>query len=203
MVRYLFLGILLVTGSFPSYAMGDKYSPATYILQLSSNLKCDTINIELIARSDDNVQYLRYSKSAYAAANVPAGTYAFGNVICTTEGGRENFDMLIGKIAEFTLSSGQVYYGGRMIFEEVDNVGTNDAPDVLNNCTNVNSRARGEKDNRCRDGIGVDTKSQTAKQIRVYAPDVTDEDISSIRTALSASENQLRYLPLKLSKPAS
>jgi hypothetical protein len=60
------------------------------------------------------------------------------------------------------------------------------------------SRARGQSSNQCRDGVGVDTSAPTSKQINVYRPEVTEQDISVVRSALSASKAQLLYLPLEL-----
>jgi hypothetical protein len=46
--------------------------------------------------------------------------------------------------------------------------------------------------------VGVDTSAPTSKHINVYRPEVTDEDLAVVRSALSATKEQLLYLPLKL-----
>ena len=172
-------------------------APATYIMQLSSNLNCETLDIEMVSQAQNIRRFIRFTSGAFAAAELPEGTYSFGEVTCTKQEGAQTYDLFEDKVAPFQLTAGQAYYGGRMIFEEVSEVDVNGAPKVLSNCTNLRSRARGESSNDCRDGVGVNATAQQSKQIKVYFPDVTDEDIKVVRTAMSATKEQLKYLPLK------
>jgi hypothetical protein len=198
MDRSLLLPFVFFLGSVPSIAISANYSPATYILQVSSNLSCETLNIELISQADDTRQHLRYGSSAFAAVEMPSGFYTFGDVTCINKEDAKVHDLLRNKIAPIHLYAGQAYYGGRIIFEEVVAVDANGSPDVLSHCPRVMSRARGQSSNQCRDGVGVDTSAPTSKQINVYRPEVTEQDISVVRSALSASKAQLLYLPLEL-----
>ena len=198
MDRLLLLTLVFFLGTVPSIAISANYTPATYILQVSSNLGCETLDIELISQADDTRQHIRYGSSAFAAVEMPSGTYIFGDVTCINKEDAKVHNLLSDKIAPIHLNAGQVYYGGRIIFEEVVSVDANGSPDVFNNCPRVMSRARGQSSNQCSDGVGVDTSAPTSKQINVYRPEVTDQDIAVVRSALSATKEQLLYLPLKL-----
>ena len=193
MFRSILIAIICAVSSISAFA---KTSQVSYLLQISSNLQCQSLAIELISQADETVSYLRFKQSAFATVEVTEGTYTFGQVICTTEDGRESFDVLIGAIAPFSLSADKAYYGGRLIFEDVAKVAANDAPDVLSNCTRLISKARGIKSDECRDGVGVETNAQATRQIRVYAPEITADELKTVRDALSATEDQLVYLPL-------
>ena len=198
MDRLLLLTLVFFLGTVPSIAISANYTPATYILQVSSNLGCETLDIELISQADDTRQHIRYGSSAFAAVEMPSGTYIFGDVTCINKENAKVHNLLSDKIAPIHLNAGQAYYGGRIIFEEVVSVDANGSPDVFNNCPRVMSRARGQSSNQCSDGVGVDTSAPTSKQINVYRPDVTDQDIAVVRSALSATKEQLLYLPLKI-----
>ena len=173
---------------------------ATYVLQVSSNLGCVNLDIELISDKLDTPQYVKFTSSAYGATTLPQGEYTFGSVICIDKEGRQELDVLKGKIMAFSLSAGKVYYGGRLIFKKVEGLDVNSAPKVIENCTQMISSARGEPSNECSDGVGVDTAARKNYQVNVYAPEVTEKDIEIVRTALSLSENQLIYLPIKYKK---
>jgi hypothetical protein len=198
MDRLVLLSFVFFLGAVPSIAISANYSPATYIMQVSSNLNCETLDIELISQADDTRQHIRFGSSAFSAVEVPSGTYAFGGVTCTNKNDAKVHDLLSDKIAPIQLNAGQAYYGGRIIFEEVVAVDANGTPDVFSNCPRVISRARGQSVNDCADGVGVDTSAKTSKHINVYRPEVTDQDIAVVRSAFSASKEQLLYLPLKL-----
>lgn len=182
---------------FCATSMLAQGSPVTYILEVSSNLNCDTLNIELISKADDSVQYLKYTTSAFAAISLPLGRHDFGQVICTTNKDREVFDMLIDQLPPLELNAEKAYYGGRLIFSETSQVAVNKAPKVLSNCTHLISKARGEKTDDCRDGVGVETTAQASRQIKVYAPEVTEDHLKFVRDALSLTEAQLIYLSLR------
>ena len=173
---------------------------ATYILQVSSNLDCKNLDISLISNKLDTPQYLKFTSSAYAAINLPEGHYSFGIVICSDKDGRQTFDILSEKIMPLSLLTGKAYYGGRLIFQKIEKADINSKPKVLENCTQVRSRARGETSNECRDGVGVETSAQTHYQINAFIPEVTDKDIGIVRSTLSMSEEQLLYLPIQYKK---
>jgi hypothetical protein len=198
MDRLVLFSIIFFLGTVPIVAISANSFPATYILQVSSNLSCETLDIELISQADDTRQHIRYGSSAFAAVEMPSGSYTFGDVTCMNKDDAKVHDLLSDKIAPIYLNAGQAYYGGRIIFEEVVAVDANGSPDVLSNCPRVMSRARGQGSNQCRDGVGVDTSAPTSKQINVYRPEVTDEDLAIVRSALSATKKQLLYLPLEL-----
>lgn len=170
--------------------------PATYILQVTSNLGCSNLNIELVSSANNTRQYIKFTTGAFAAAKLSSGSYHFGEVICTSDDGVHTFDVLKDKIAPFSLSAGQTYFAGRLIFEESENTDANNGKEVYDNCTRIISRARGESNNECRDGTGPE--SSVAKQVSVYIPKVDEKDITAVRTALSATKDQLVYLPFKV-----
>ena len=198
MDRSILLPFLFILGPVQATAAIAEPSPATYIMQVTSNLSCETLDIELISQADNTHQNIRFKSSAFSAVELPAGAYTFGDVICTNKKNVQAHDLLSEKIAPFYLTAGQAYYGGRIIFQELVTVDPNGSPDVFSNCTRSISRARGVSSNECRDGVGVDTSAQTSTQINVYLPEVLDEDIALVRSALSATKEQLLYLPLKL-----
>lgn len=197
MYHFVLLTVVFILGSSVAIAKSADSASATYIMQVSSNLNCETLDIELISQARDIPQHLKFGAGAFAAAELPLGTYKFGDVTCAKESGTQTFDMLKNMIAPLYLSTNQVYYGGRIIFQEVSEVDANQAPKVLSNCTRLISRARGDTGNECRDGVGVDTSAQKSKMLKVFFPEVTDEDIKTVRSALSATEDQFRYLPLQ------
>jgi hypothetical protein len=198
MDRSILLLFLFILGSVPATAAISEPSSATYIMQVTSNLSCETLDIVLISQADNTHENIRFKSSAFSAVDLPSGVYTFGDVICTKKRSTQVHDLLSKKIAPLHLAAGQAYYGGRIIFQELVTMDANGSPDVLSNCTRSISRARGESSNECRDGVGVDTSAQTSMQINVYLPEIMDEDIALVRSAFSATKDQLLYLPLKL-----
>jgi len=173
---------------------------ATYILQVSSNLDCKNLDISLISDKSNTPQYLKFTSSAYAAIDLPQGNYSFGSATCSNEDGKQTFNILREKIMPLSLAAGKVYYGGRLIFKKVENADITRQPKVLENCTRVMSAGRGESSNECRDGVGVETSARTQYQINAFIPEVTDKDIGIVRSTLSMSEDQFRYLPIQYKK---
>jgi len=199
MDRSILLPFLFILGPVPAAAVIAEPSPATYIMQVTSNLSCETLDIELISQADNTHQNIRFKSSAFSAVELPAGAYTFGDVICTNKESAQVHDLLSEKIAPFYLTAGQAYYGGRIIFQELVTVDPNGSPKDLNNCPRIISRARGESSNECLTAVtGIYPSAQTSTQINVYLPEVLDEDIALVRSALSATKEQLLYLPLKL-----
>mgnify|MGYP000668580548 CR=1 FL=1 len=198
MDRSILLPFLFFLGSVAATSAIARPSPATYIMQVTSNLSCETLDIQLISQVDNALENIRFKSSAFSSVELPVGAYTFGDVICTNKENAQIHDLLSKKIAPLNLAVGQAYYGGRLIFQERVTVDVNGTPKVLSNCTRSISRARGESSNECRDGVGVDTSAQTSTEINVYLPEVKDEDIALVRSALSATKEQLLYLPLKL-----
>ena len=85
-----------------------------------------------------------------------------------------------------------------MMFKQASSVQANDAPDALSSCTFIRSNARGDSDNTCQDGTGTDGSVPISSTIEVFLPKVLESEISAVRTAMSATEEQLIYLPLKV-----
>jgi hypothetical protein len=198
MYRLALISISMLFSAVPASAMSSADQPATYIMQVSSNLKCDKLNIELVSKQSDYSQVMQFNKGAFAATELPAGTYEFGTVTCTKKNKDVSYDFLKDKIAPIELSAGQAYFGGRMMFKQATSVKLNDVPDTLDDCAYVRSNARGDSDNTCRDGVGASTSIPLSTQIQVFLPKVLDSEIAAVRTAMSATEEQLIYLPLKV-----
>ena len=179
----------------------SKPAMATFVLQVSSNLNCESLAIELNALGQEQHHYLEYTTKAFASVSMPEGKYSFGSVNCRTKEGQQTFDVLHDKLMPLAVDSGQTYYGGRLIFrEEVEQVVAEGLPNILDSCTRLYSNARGKKtDNLC-DGAGVKSEGQTSRRIEVYMPEVADEDIAAMKQALSTSGDLLQHLPLKLKK---
>lgn len=172
----------------------DKVS---YVLQVTSDLHCDQLDIELISESGA-IQILSYTTSAFAALDLQPSLYSYGDLTCLRGGTAESFSVLNDKLDVVTLSAGSHYYGGRLIFIKQKKLDTNANPEVLDNCPEVISRARGEASNECRDGVGIDSSAALTEQINIFAPEVTETEIEAIRKALSVDKSQLQYLPIKL-----
>lgn len=66
---------------------------------------------------------------------------------------------------------------------------------MIDNCPNVNSKARGDNDD-CTDGVGVNTSPVETKTINVYAPALATADLERVRSVLQVSDEQLLYIPL-------
>lgn len=169
---------------------------ATYILQVGSNLACDSFDIELKSQNLKNNGFLTYKSSAYAVVELPQDKYTFGNVFCSKGNQRQEMALLRDKLEPFSLVAGRIYYGGTLVFQKFGQIETASEPKVLDNCTNLISRARGAPDNECRDGVGVESEAQKNYKINAYAPEVTPNEIELVNTALSLAENQLEYLPI-------
>ncbi|MGB3726036.1 MAG: hypothetical protein WA981_09750 [Glaciecola sp.] len=193
--RSLLTTALLLGATSFTFANTSQAVTATYILQVSSNLNCESLAIELQSTQSANKQYIQFGAGAFAAATLPDTTYEFGEVSCTKDNDTQRYDLLKGKMSPLTVEAGKTYYGGRIIFKEAPFVDTNDAPDELSECTNMRGSQRGESDSQCRDGAGVNSQSTT--QVSVFVPEVTEDNIEKVRKALSASKDQLLYLPLK------
>lgn len=172
-------------------------SSATYILQISSNLDCDSHSIALRSQIDDSKRFLLFEDNAFAALDAPGGTYTFDAMTCAKDGKETSYDIFDDAIAPVVLNNDQAYFGGRLIFKQDEGRKAIEAPRVLSDCTRGNSRQRGARDNNeCRDGVGVDTTARKTLTINAYAPRSTAEELTTVRNALSLTPAQLVYLPL-------
>lgn len=165
-----------------------------YLLQVSSDLGCDVLTIELSAKGQSH--NIEFTKSAFASVALPAGEFSFGNVMCRTGKAQRSFDVLQNKLMPLTVKAGQTYFGGRLIFKESEPV--DGAGNVLDSCSRFISVARGKKqDNPC-DGAGLESTTQPARRVEVFMPDVSEDEINVVRKALSADKDSLKYLPLQI-----
>ncbi len=171
---------------------------ATFLLQVSSNLGCDSLAIALNSQGDEQSHYLEFTTKAFASVPLPKGEFSFGNVICRTGEEFQTFDILQDQLMPLVVGPGQTYYGGRLIFKQVEQVDANQTPTALENCLHPISRARGEKQDNLCDGAGSEAAPQATTRIEVYMPDETEEDIAAVKQAFSASGDPLLYLPLKI-----
>ncbi len=202
MHRTTLIVLMIIFGFSTALANPVNSTRATYILQVSSNLGCDSLEIELMSQDKSTRGKLIFKSNAFASVELKEGIYLFDEVICKLKGNSQSFDMLKDKILPFKLNGNQAYFGGKLIFLESTDVDAHSELEVLSNCSNIISRTRGDKNGdsiqgtECRDGTGVDTSHQVFKQIKVFAPKATDEELSTVRTALNATKDQLIYLPL-------
>ena len=195
MNRKLLFGVLSVFSS--SVAMAESSTPATYIMQVTSDLGCSRLSIELVSDPQNTVKTMNFSKGAFAAVELSPGLHTFGDIACTIDDEVETLDVLNKKMLPLRVEAGRMYYGGRLIIKTSDISEPNTTPESLANCTRNISRIRGDEDNECRDGVGVSSNEAT-KTIDVYMPEVRETDINRVRSALSATQEQLIYLPLKV-----
>ncbi len=187
------LAIATTIANTSAIANQSSATKTAYILQVSSNLGCDKLDIALVSQSNGNTQNLTFTTSAFAAAELETGTYRFGKVSCAKEGNINTLDVLEDQLAALPLVENKIYYGGRIILRE--SVNNNESPDILDNCPRDISRARGASSNSCRDGVGINSSSKRA--IEVFAPAVNEHEISVVRKAFDATETSLTYLPLR------
>ncbi len=176
----------------------------TYILQVSSNLNCDSLEIELTSQTNGKSNLLKFNSNAFSEVALTEGVYIFGGVFCQMEGEIETFEILEGKIAPINLKADAAYYGGLLIFQESEVINTHDVPDVLTQCSDMRSAARSDQHrdstsgNECRDGTGVNTSAPITRQIEAFAPIASDRELEAVRKALEKNTEQLLYIPLKV-----
>lgn len=196
MKSILLLGVILSGASFSASADTNP-APSTYVLEVSSNLECSTLEIELISSEQSASTDLVFSQGAFSAAELTPGDYTFGAITCVDgQRGTESFDLLSDSAAAISLKPGQAYYGGRLVIQEaVDD--TDSAPRVLDNCIRGTGRFSKEQRDDCRDGIGVDGKRAVSKSVSLYSPKLEQAEIDRIRSALNATEEQLIYMPIE------
>jgi hypothetical protein len=195
-MRKLLLGGMLVLGVSIASAKGQESMPASYLLQVSSNLACGAINIELVSHSGQVAESLQFKDSVFALAELMPGTYRFGDLKCVSSNkDSEVFDISLSTLAPIELKPGQGYYGGKLIVKQSADKTVQRTPDVIDNCPNVISKARGDNDD-CTDGVGVNTSPVETKTINVYAPAMATADLERVRSVLQVSDEQLLYIPL-------
>lgn len=164
---------------------------ATLILQVSSNLGCDALTIEL--NSNGQQHHLDYSSNAFASVALPEGEFNFGNVTCRKGDDQQILDVLQDKIMPLHVDLGRTYYGGRLIFKQDI---ANQTDEDIENCRPVYSRARGVKQDNLCDGGGLETLAQASTQIAVYKPAITDEQVKTISRVYAGEGEPLQYLPM-------
>lgn len=197
MLRTLFVLPLLFITSFSTLASTTTPSNSLYVLQLASNLGCESLEIELLPESGEKAYALTYNTSAYAAVALKPGNYQFGKVSCEIDGTKQVMNILEGQLPPLNLTEEKIYFGGKLIFKQSSAITLNDAPDVLDNCPRHTSRARGTPNNSCRDGNGISTGPKKIKKVDVFAPIVEEKDISIVRNAFNVTESEIAYLPLQ------
>ncbi|NQY13935.1 MAG: hypothetical protein HRT81_08770 [Henriciella sp.] len=199
MIKHLFAGLLVCLIPSATNAQSAPSAPeAQFILQVSSNLDCDTLNVELRSVSGEHTGKLVYSSNAFSAASLPAGTYQFGQVTCFDgPNGTQAFDALKTMSGPFQLQPGHAYLSGKLVVMQTEDTAVQTLPDVVDNCVRGTSRFRKEPRDDCRDGTGIKGDRKTASAVNFYAPLLTPDEIASIRSAFSATEEQLIYLPLR------
>ena len=190
------LGVLLSSTVY-SAAADTKIAPSTYVLEVSSNLDCAQLEIEMVSSDRKTSAELVFGTGAFSAAELAPGDYSFGTITCVDgHRGTESFDLLSQSAAPISLKPGQAYFGGRLVIQEAIDE-TASAPNVLDNCIRGTSRFRKEQSDDCRDGIGVDGERAVAKSVSLYAPTLKQSEIDRVRSALNATEDQLIYMPIE------
>lgn len=169
---------------------------ATFVLQVASNLACDALTIALNSQATSH--YLEFTTGAFASVSMPKGEFTFGDVICRTGETQQRFDVLQDKLMPIVVDAGKTYFGGRLIFKQVEQAITNRSPQNLEDCRPMHSRARGEKQDNLCDYANVTSYTDVGEQIEVYMPEVTDGELETLSQALSLESGTLTYLPVGL-----
>jgi len=197
MTRVLLASSFLAVAAASAVASPATAANATYILQVSSNLGCESLNVELLPSSGESVSHLTFSDGAFAAVDVQPGIYTFGKVTCSKDGETSVLNVLEGQLSPLNLTEEKIYFGGKLVFKQSSALAFNDAPDVLDNCPRHISRVRGTPNNSCRDGNGVDTGPKKIKKVDVFAPTIQEQEITRVRNSLQRAESEVAYLPLR------
>lgn len=199
MKSILILSVILGGASFSASA-DTKIAPSTYVLEVTSNLDCAQLEIDLVSSDKKAASQLVFGNGAFSAAELAPGDYSFGEITCVDgHRGTESFNLLSQSAAPISLKPGQAYFGGRLVIQEaVDEAAS--APSVLDNCIRGTSRFRKEQSNDCRDGIGVDGERSVSKSVSLYTPALEQAEIDRVRGALNATEDQLIYMPIETSR---
>lgn len=196
-MRILLVVCLLIFLSPLLSAKGVNSSSAAYFLQVSSNLKCDTLEVNLIGQTNQIEQTLAFKNAAFSAVELAPDTYHFSHFSCASaQNGTADFEIPLSSLSPIVAKAGQSYFGGKLIVKQLAQSAGQEAPDVLDNCPTIISKARGTASNSCTDGVGVNTGPSITNQIHVYAPILSHQEINQVRTALQANEAQLAYIPL-------
>ena len=188
--------ILLSTGV--AHASSNDADLSTYILTVGSNLGCQSLEIDVMNDRAEASGILTYNSGAFAAASLESGTYSLGAIRCVSATNEiETFDLLDQTLPSFQIAEGQAYLAGKLVLESTTESAVGRVPDALDNCVNPISRQRGSDENSgCRDGTGVSTSWEPKRKVNAYAVELKDADLQQIRATLSATEDQLMYLPL-------
>ena len=196
MKSILILSVILGGACFSASA-DTKIAPSTYVLEVSSNLDCAQLEIDLVSSDQKASSQLVFGNGAFSAAELAPGNYSFGDITCVDgHRGTETFNLLSQAAAPISLVPGQAYFGGRLVIQEAIDE-TASAPNVLDNCIRGTSRFRKEQSDDCRDGIGVDGERAVAKSVSLYAPTLKQAEIDRVRSALNATADQLIYMPIE------
>ena len=199
MKSILILGVIL-SGPIFSAAADTSFAPSTYVLEVSSNLECARLEIEMVARDQKASAELVFGDGAFSAAELSPGDYTLGTITCVdSHRGTETFDLLSQSAAPISLKPGQAYFGGRLVIQEAVDV-NGSTPSVLDNCVRGTSRFRKEESDDCQDGVGVNGGRPASKSVSLYAPKLKQTEIDRVRSALNATQEQLIYMPIETSR---
>jgi hypothetical protein len=199
MIRELGLSVAAMALFGSASANEAQPQPATYILQVASNLNCAQLDVQVLDAQGQSAGALVFHTGAFTAASLPPGPYSLGTVTCHDgSNGTESFDHLKDAIAAFSVDSGQAYFGGKLIIQATTTAPDESEPDVVTKCIRGTGRFRKEPSDDCRDGAGIDTQRRPDRAINFYAPRLEASNVDAVRTALSATENELLYMPLEV-----
>ena len=197
MFRSMFVLPLLCATSISAFAGPTTPSNSVYVLQVSSNLGCESLEIELLAESGEKAYALTYDTSAYAGAELKPGHYQFGKVTCEKDGTKQVLNILEAQLSPLNLTEKKIYFGGTLVFKQSSALSVNEAPDVLDNCPRKISRIRGTSDNTCRDGNVVSSGPKMNTKVDAFAPVIKEQDISVVSNAFQVADDKIVYLPLR------
>ena len=201
MIREFWLSTLALFGA--GYVNANETPPpATYVLQVASNLNCAQLDVEVRDEAGQSAGVLVFHTGAFAAVDLSPGNYYLGTVTCHDgDNGTETFDQLADAMAPFSVASSQAYLGGKLIIQTSRAEPHDSSPDVVDECVRGTGRFRKEPNDDCRDGVGIATERAAARAVNFYAPPLKDDEINRIRTAFAASEEDLLYMPLRADTP--
>ena len=95
------------------------------------------------------------------------------------------------------MKAGQTYFLGELVIQENLTQKGKEETLVVDNCMSGSDRAaKSSSGGECRDGIGPSRKTKEIWTVDFYTPEMTESDIQRVRAALSATPEQLPYMPL-------
>jgi hypothetical protein len=199
MNKMMMIAAIAVALSVGASANEERQKPGTLILQATSNLGCEELTLSLQNKATDVSGAIIFKSGAFSSVSLPEGTYTFGIASCVDGNrGTQTFKSLSETLKPISVKAGQTYFLGELVVQETLTQKGREETLVVDNCMSGSDRAaKSSSGGECRDGIGPSRKTKEIWTVDFYTPEMTDSDIQRVRAALSATPEQLPYMPLR------